>query len=187
MHIEVLTLEQAKSVYKTEMKKDFPSHELKPFKKIENLILKGNYECLGLFDNSRMLACAFAVKNSDRCVLIDYLDVFAKYRHRGIGSQLLTLVKERYSGFKSILAEVESEEYYSGDARYCKEKRIEFYTKNGFTATDYGVVMNGVRLKVFEYKKEEHDYDLLLELYNLYFILYPAKKVGTKISAYKIN
>ncbi len=187
MHVEVLTIEQAKAVYGKEMKRDFPSEELKPFKKIENLVLNGKYECLGLFDNSRMIACAFAVQNSDRCVLIDYLDVFATYRHKGTGSAFLKIIKERYGKYKSIIAEVESPDYYSGDARYCKEKRIDFYLKNGFEFTDYSAEMNGVHLKIMEYRNEEHDLDLQAELYNLYFILYPQSKVGTKIKAHKLS
>lgn len=66
-----------------------------------------------------------------KLVYIFFLAVVPERRGEGVGSAILTLLKEKYAGYNLLLAREQIEE----DAENYVErvKRREFYMKNGFT------------------------------------------------------
>lgn len=188
MQLEILSEKQIKAVYTDEFKKDFVKEELKPWRVMKKLFRDGYLDGFGMFDKGKMIACALLVKKYDRVVLLDYLDVFAPYRHKGVGTEFIRLLKERYKDYSALICEAETDENIESDIiRQSRVRRLEFYYNNGFTPTEFRVNMYGSRMKVLQASVGGgEDYDLYYELASLYFIQYPERHLENgKVRIYK--
>ena len=95
MELKILSNELLLLWYEKFLKEDFVSDEIKPIENILTLIKNGRYEVYGVFQDDEMIAYAsFWKKENINLVLLDYLGVAKKYRNQGIGSKILTLIKE---------------------------------------------------------------------------------------------
>ena len=47
--IRALSPEEARAVYRRDIRRDFPPDEIKPWATIDSLLRRGRYRCLGLF------------------------------------------------------------------------------------------------------------------------------------------
>ena len=74
MKIVLLNVEQAQSIYRSQMVRDFPESELKPFASVQGMMTRGLYEPLAFYDEAgALMAYAWqAVLPQCRNVLLDY-------------------------------------------------------------------------------------------------------------------
>lgn len=130
MKIEVANkekLEQIKKLYVGA----FPETERKPFDFLLQKQKEGVAEVLAI-EEEEFLGLIITLLYKD-IVLIDYFAIEETARGNGIGSKVLTLIKEKYKG-KRIILEIESPNETSRN-QIQRVKRKEFYRKNGFVDT----------------------------------------------------
>ncbi|NLZ93003.1 MAG: N-acetyltransferase [Firmicutes bacterium] len=179
MEIREVGISKIKQIYATHMVNDFPAAELKPFKAIESLISKHNYQCFALYSQGSIVAYAFCCFNNlQTCFLLDYYAVIAAKRGRGHGSQFLTLLKEKFCDVDGFLVEVEKvESVQKEQERKQREKRINFYLKNGMRRTSVSSNLLGVDFDILyqPLKKNRNDYYVYNALEEIYSFMYPEQ------------
>lgn len=144
-HVEPLTLEQARRLYAERMVEDFPSNELKPMSVMERACERGEYTFFGAMADGDILAYAFFAQcGGEACALLDYFAVAQALRDRGLGGAFLrALVSGPLRGMRGVLLEIEDPDAAAtGDERLQRERRRQFYRRNGMKDT-------GVTAKVF--------------------------------------
>lgn len=151
MEIRSLNLSQVASIYRRHLKKDFVREERKPLAAIAKRLITGGYFAYGLYENGRLRAYAFFVKEKGiPCLLLDYLAVCARFRGQGYGSVFISFLREKLGDWAGILAEAESPASAAETAeRTTRHRRISFYQNLGF-------ILTGVSCHVFGV-----DYDIL--------------------------
>lgn len=150
MRLKILNKEEIKQIYKTEMKNDFPAAELKPLSEIYRMLDAGNYQGRGLYEDNELLAYVFISFAAPQDVaLIDYLAVCSKYRGKGIGSKLISVIREEMSRWRGVVLEVENPEFAVNEADYhIRCRRINFYQKNNIKLSDVKTSVFGVPFKI---------------------------------------
>lgn len=148
MNLKQLSNEEIKNVYNKHMIIDFPSEELKPIDIIQNLIKRKIYICYGLYNEEKLLAYAF-LATSKSYLLIDYYAVCSEYRNKGIGSKFFNNLKEHCKNYNGIIVEVENTEYASNKTeKVIRERRIDFYGKNGMRMTNINCILFNVNYSI---------------------------------------
>lgn len=138
-------------IYAHRMQTDFPKNEIKPLEMIKNLYENGNNATFALYDASgNMIAYAmFEKKREDNVWLLDYFAVDDSCRGKGIGSGFLSLLREYICGADAVLIEIES---VLSAKSYCerviREKRKQFYLKNGVYETGVFSTAEGVEYEI---------------------------------------
>lgn len=118
--------------YHRELCTVFLPQECKPLPDILALEAAGRYELWGLFDNIDMLGYAALWTAPDiPLVLLDYLGVTALRRNCGLGSAILSHLKEQGRPFV-LESELPVEQDREED-NLLRLRRIGFYRRNGFT------------------------------------------------------
>ncbi|WP_408072315.1 GNAT family N-acetyltransferase [Butyrivibrio sp. JL13D10] len=132
MNLVELDIKQIKKVYNERMVYDFPQNELRPLARIIGPLRQGKYECFGLNDGDNIIGYVYLAKQ-DNDYLVDYLAMYPKYRNKGLGGEMLCLLKEYLSGADNIILEVEDPDSFT-DYEYKSvcQRRISFYIRNGF-------------------------------------------------------
>lgn len=99
MKIVLLNVEQAQSIYRSQMVRDFPESELKPFASVQGMMTRGLYEPLAFYDEAgALMAYAWqAVLPQCRNVLLDYFAVLPQYRGSGVGTAVLKELAAYYA------------------------------------------------------------------------------------------
>ncbi|WP_461256856.1 GNAT family N-acetyltransferase [Treponema sp. R80B11-R83G3] len=82
------------------------------------------------WDGEKLVGLVNVLDDSELTAYIHYLLVNPKYQAKGIGSKLLSMVKEKYKAYLYIILISET------------EKTINFYEKNGFQANKNCFAMN---------------------------------------------
>lgn len=146
VQIRLLTLPEVQEAYRILILGTFPDNERKPLAMIERAYSRGQYRCYGVEKDGQIYACAFFVilceSNKMDC-LVDYLSVRKDLRGQGIGSQLLSkLAQIELTNFHTVLLEVDDPDSAEGEEKTLRERRLAFYSRNGFIDT-------GVRARVF--------------------------------------
>ena len=142
-----LTLEQVRMVYAERMTQDFPPDELKPLSMIERMLMRGEYTGYGAMAGENLLAYAlFVTLKEDACALLDYYAVESAHRDRGIGGAFLrALVSGPLQDMRGVLLEIEDPEAaQSGDERLLRERRRQFYDRNGMKDSSVSARIFGV-------------------------------------------
>lgn len=166
MNIVLLSESQIKDIYKTRLVKDFPRDEVRPLSRILGSLSKGEYVAFGLNKNEEILGYAFCVKLGER-YLLDYFAIRDDVRDSGYGSEFLRLIKETLDDAECFICEVESPEDTNDMLdKEVREKRYDFYIRNGFTDTKavfrtFGVCFNILELPL----KKTHVRDEAAEFY----------------------
>ena len=137
-------------LYNSRMKKDFLPDELKPLDTIRQLWTKQVYDCFGLFDDGEILGYAFFLR-SGRNYLFDYFAIAEDHRDEGLGSFFI----RQLSGFAKeadcIVGEVEDpEKARDGETGRQRERRLQFYLRNGFRLTGLTARVFGVDFRILE-------------------------------------
>lgn len=149
MEIRMLDLAGAKQVYETEMKRDFPPAELKPFASIETMMRQGIYEPLAYYENGHLIAYTMVTALPQRkSALLDYFAVLPAQRGRGTGTHVLAELAAYYAPRKSALV-IECE--HPAEAPDCAvaRRRIGFYLRAGARATAMESRVYGVRYQIY--------------------------------------
>ena len=148
MKLHILTPDELKTAYETDLRKAFPPTELKPLFAMEDLRRKGLYDPLAFYDEAgQILGYALLWKHSDgRYILIDYLCVPASRRNGGIGGQILQALRQHYPAETAFLAESEAP---TGDdvQDALIHRRLGFYQRNGGVILGYDCALFGVHFK----------------------------------------
>ena len=163
MKLQKLSPDQVRRIYNERMLVDFPDNERKPLTMILKALSQGSYECLGLFDDQRLVGYTFLVKGEND-YLVDYLAVYPEQRNKGVGGELLHLLKESFRDADNIVIEVEDPDNAEEEAE--KETRIRrksFYMRNGCQDTGLKVECFGVIYQILTLGNTS--YGDLLELY----------------------
>ena len=165
-----LESEEITQVYEICMRKDFPESELKPLSAIRQMLEAGIYDCLGLFEDTRLMAYGFFVTDWQRGILLlDYLAVCEPWRGMGYGGKCLDRIRDFYKGEKGILLECESlESGQDQEERFLRERRIRFYLDNGCVRTQVRSLLFGVEYEILYMPLAEERVDGAGELENLY-------------------
>ncbi len=174
-------------IYRTQMQSDFPPAELKPWKRIEEMLAEGVYFAYGLYEEGKQTAYAFFVEADKKQILLDYYAVSAQARGMGIGSRFMALIREelRHQGCSVALIEVENPDCAETEAeRQKQERRIHFYEKNGARMTALRSCLFGVEYKIMylpmqEEREEEEELRAALE--QIYHTMFPQKYFGKEV------
>ena len=71
MKIVLLNVEQAQSIYRSQMVRDFPESELKPFASVQGMMTRGLYEPLAFYDEAgALMAYAWFCPSAAMCCWI---------------------------------------------------------------------------------------------------------------------
>ena len=148
MKLRILTPEELKTVYETDLTEAFPPAELKPLSAMESMREKNAYDPLVLVDEEdTMLGYILLWKHEDgRYLLVDYLCVPAGRRNGGTGGKLLQAARA-YSTADTVL--IGESEAPTGDpaADEMILRRLGFYARNGARTLGYDNALFGVHYK----------------------------------------
>lgn len=159
----------------------FPAYERKPFSMIRSMQKNGKSDVWYFEKEGKFAGLVFTI-NSDNVILIDYLAIAANRRGEGIGSAIISQLREYY-GEKGIFVEIESifAECENKDERL---RRKQFYLNNGLIHMKVMVVLFGVEMELLGINcKLTYDeyYDFYKDNYgdfatqNIKPAVYPAK------------
>lgn len=177
MELKILSNELLLLWYEKFLKEDFVSDEIKPIKNILMLIKNDRYKVYGVFQDDEMIAYAsFWKKENINLALLDYLGVSKKYRNQGIGSKILTLIKEMLGNMPYVV-EAEIPTGSSLEEDKIRKRRIQFYEKNGCKKV-YLMATCGMKWQTLVNSKNEIDQK---ELAKLHKELYEEKRTDVKI------
>jgi hypothetical protein len=152
-------------IYRVHLLRDFPSGEVKPYFAIKSLLKRQMYACYGLFESpaagsgeadsrrpdlGSLLAYAFLCgSRSDGFLLIDYFAVVPRARQQGIGSQFLQQLAPLLPWACGLAAEIENVgEAPDGPERQTRQRRLDFYLRNGFSLTGVSGHVFGVNYDI---------------------------------------
>lgn len=124
----------------------FPKDERRLWQGIIDNLQKQEFDFYSVYSQGGFVAIC-AVWNFKDFVYVEYLAVDGSLRNKGIGSKILSLLKEKYA--KDLVLEVEKPE------NAMAKKRIEFYKRNGFSLLEdfymqppYAEGLNELELKI---------------------------------------
>ncbi len=150
MNLKRLNEKQISKLYKEHMINDFPKDELKPLNMILESVKNGFYDCLGLFENEKMVGYTFMVK-LDNSYLIDYIAIFSELRNKGIGTSLLNIIDDYLETADRIVGEVEDPTNTEDmSQKELQNRRLNFYLRNNCRDTKLRVECFGVRYIILE-------------------------------------
>ncbi len=130
--IKKIELSECETLYQ-QMMNDFPPSELIPYSNVRNNIKNGIFDAMYLTEDGINLAYAILTALDDiEYVIGNYLAVDISSRDKGIGSEFLKKIIEKYHG-KIIVIEVEDPQgAATKDEKKMRERRICFYNSAGF-------------------------------------------------------
>lgn len=148
MHLRILTPEELKKVYETDLTEAFPPAELKPLWAMEGMRERGIYDPLVLVDGEGGMAGYILLwkHSGGRFVLIDYLCVPAGRRNGGVGGRLLEAAIAYYPPDTVFIGETEAP---TGDPERDEMilRRLGFYARNGAKTLGYDTALFGIHFK----------------------------------------
>ena len=123
----------------------FPAFERKPFSIIRSMQKKGKSDIWYFEKDGRFAGLVFTI-NSNDVILIDYLAIDANKRGEGIGSEIITQLRDYYPD-KGIFVEIESvfDKCENIDERM---RRKQFYLNNDMIPMKVMVVLFGVEMEL---------------------------------------
>jgi len=137
-------LRQWAEIYKL-YQKAFPASEKKPFRMILKMYRKGASD-VWRFTREGKFAGLIITINGESHILLDYLAVEESQRGTGIGTEILQLMRSRYTG-KGVFLEIES--VYEDCANKAQRvRRKHFYEKSGMKSMEVFVWLFGVKMEL---------------------------------------
>ncbi|MDO4484005.1 MAG: GNAT family N-acetyltransferase [Clostridia bacterium] len=126
------------------MKTAFPADEQLPMWLLRLGTLRRNFNFRAFYDEEQFCGIMYTVE-SEKMLFVLFLAVNDKIRSKGYGSKILGWLKENTA--KPIALNVESPDPQAENALQ-REKRIEFYKRNGIVDTGRRLTNRGVNLSV---------------------------------------
>ncbi len=180
-----LKKEEIYNIYNTYMKYDFPENELKPLSQIISLYEKKIYYPQFFYTDDKpwdMKSYMFFTSSNKGTDfgLLDFFAVNKNYRNKGIGTKTIEYIKKTSPIFKNgFLAEIEDPDYAkTEEEKIIRQKRQNFYLKNGFYETDITSICFDVNFRIIylPYNNEIFSNDILkTELDLIYKSIFPEK------------
>ena len=169
-------------LHKECIKRDFPKNEVRPYSMIKRLEKNNLYVAYGAYCNNELVAYAtFFNLPESPVVLLDYLAVQPQYRGKGIGSSFFIefneIVKSEFPHSKVLAIECENPQYATDiNDKVTREKRIDFYIRNGAFLTESKLYAFGVNYNLLAVylNNDKPKINLGKSVYELY--LYGFKK-----------
>lgn len=185
-YARLLSREEAKAIYKTEVPKHFPRDEIKPWKSISRMWKLNSYFAVGFYEDTGaspedppLLGYAFLVSPPDcGACLLDYYAVLPAYRDNGLGSRFLQRLKEvAYDREQYILLETEDIDFSKNEKqRDERARRDAFYARNGCVKTDVKGKVFTVRYAVWRLGGDAPFEQCCEDLRTLYRLMLPGEK-----------
>ena len=155
LELRDMTPDEMKATYLGHMIHVFPENELKPCDSIYREMLEDKYLACGLYAGEILVGYVFTACIPGRQQLFgQYVVVKEEYRSMGVGAVMMDKVMEHYSGYRCFMADVEDPEYPVDEEDLAqRERRMRFYTRNGFRRTrvkghvygvDYEVIVRDI-------------------------------------------
>lgn len=156
-------LNSVKELYQTA----FPKAERMPFFLLYKKSQCSSVSFFAVTDDNEFCGLVYTVWYKD-IVFVFYLAVSDNCRGRGLGSQILTLIKEKYSNSRLVLNIEQIDENAPNVAE--RKRRKEFYTKNGFfdagyTVKEYSVVYENLCFAPKDNPITKEEYENLMKSY----------------------
>ena len=129
MTLELATKTDYKAIKKIYVEA-FPADERAPFRMIKRRAKLGTAQMLVAKTDGKPVGFSYIVSD-DAVAYLFYFAVSADVRGNGIGTEILRLVKERYSDKRLFLAREQLDE--EADNYAMRVRRRDFYMRNGFT------------------------------------------------------
>ncbi len=181
-----LSLSDVEAIYNKYIHLHFPKEEIKPLKNIQRMWEDCAYQGLGMYENSEgkgadnLIGYAFfAMAENTPVLLLDYYAIVEEYRSKGAGSVFLQSMQSYLSEYKGILLETEDIEHAANEEeRRIRERRDEFYTRNGVMSTPIKSIVYGVRYAIWYLSFDgKQDDEFCTEcLRNIYRSMVPGEK-----------
>ena len=152
----------------------FPSVERPPF----NILMSFNHNDLyGVEDNGTFVGLVDLVIYED-LLYVFFLAIKKTYRGKGIGTKILSDIKEKYQ-YKYRIYLMAEDPNIECDNHKEREKRIGFYKRNGFKTREEKVIEFGVQYIILYQNKVATKQDFLdhmkyllgEENYNKYYVM----------------
>ena len=141
---------QVESLYKSRLVKDFVENERKPLSSMKESWEKEKYECYGLFDGEKIVGYAFFVRNGKYC-LLDYFAIKEDRRNEGLGSIFLKQLAVGMEKERCVIVEVEDPDRANSlDDKTLRNRRLQFYMRNGYLKTALTSSVFGVAYRLLE-------------------------------------
>jgi GNAT superfamily N-acetyltransferase len=179
LELRQLSIKEITDVYKRHLKDDFPDNERKPLFVMKSLLKRNLYQCFGLytFPDASLKAYTFLCKgNNCNSLILDYFATVEGERGKGFGSQMLHLLHNSLQEIDGIVAEVEHAEAAADiHEKQVRQRRIDFYCRNGFTKTQVSGMIFGVHYDIV-YLPIRHAADdtfVMKELEDIYRTMLP--------------
>lgn len=178
MIIKKLHLNEIEELYESFLLKDFPADELKTLKTITNAYQAGRYACYVMEEADNITAYACFAWYHEEVKILDYFAVSKEIRQKGYGSKMLTWIKDN-PDINELIVESEDPEYGdSPEETRIREKRLDFYKKNGFIKRKTKVSLGGVAFNLMTLTDKLSEKDLLKELTQIYQFSSPNLKIN---------
>ncbi|MBN2899657.1 MAG: GNAT family N-acetyltransferase [Clostridia bacterium] len=136
MKIRKLAQEELHHWYETELERTFIEQERKPLEVILALMKREEYDVLGVFDTTKenaLIGYATIAKHEGiGLLLLDYLGVTKAQRNKGLGGQILNLIRAHYGDMPIVLESELPVAEASVEENDIRARRINFYERNGF-------------------------------------------------------
>ena len=145
MKLKQLSADELTALYQTELVNAFPPSELKPLKSMLTLTEGSRYEALGMYDENGMHGYALTwLEPGIPFALLDYFGTLEGQRGSGLGTKMLDLLADHYKNYRGIFGEAEG--VFSPDPEEAKlqQRRLDFYSRNGFRYGGYDCALFGV-------------------------------------------
>lgn len=150
----------------------FPRYERKPFRIIRRMQKAGRTD-VWLAEQDGLFAGLAATINGDSVILLDYLAVHEKLRNQGVGSAMLQALLTLYEG-RGLFVEIEAAD--RDDPSGEKQRRKQFYLRNGLTDMHVIAILFGVRMELLG-RGCNLDFDGYREFYRTYYNAWAAEHV----------
>lgn len=198
MYIKELTREQIELVFNKYMIEDFPEDELKPLKRIIEMLDEGIYFAAGLYeDNDALAGYAYFVKDSvNKTALLDYFAILKENRCKGYGSVFFDNVKPflKKHDVDNLYLETENVDFAKDEAdKQIRIRRIAFYEKNMLIMSQVRSQLFGVDYRIMNLnvtgnnvtKGFEFDNQVRYHLSKIYDVMFDRKKLGDRVKIYE--
>ncbi len=155
LELRDMSPDEMRETYLGHMIHVFPENELKPCDSIYQEMLENKYLACGLYAGEVLVGYVFTACIPGREQLFgQYIVVKEEYRSMGVGAVMMDKVMEHYSNYRCFMADVEDPEYpVDAEDKLQRERRMRFYTRNGFRRTrvkghvygvDYEVIVRDI-------------------------------------------
>ena len=171
MKLAMPTEKELQMAYARDLEEAFPPQELKPLSHIVDMLHKGRYRPLCLYDGGEIVGECFLWDGDPGWTLLDYLSVTKARRNGGLGSEMVRELLALEAG-SVILIESENPAYAPDPA--LARRRLGFYQRNGAHMAGYDTQLFTVRYNTLYWAERETDDAALLrahqEIYQLSFL-----------------